>query len=162
MKNNITVPTGKVVAIGELKIVMRGRFAFELPTLSFIVAENDNGGFTASCLHLMLDASANDDRAAVNNMKDTCAEFVKRLFDKTPDTAFDQLHELFTEPIGEWWNAYKDFQLNLVESGKYSSDGIVRQLAERVLKLETKQSNKENTQILFVSVIDYQDGKVAA
>ena len=166
MKKNIEVPTGEVVGIGKLKIITRDIFPHEIPTLSFIVAKKDNGNYTASCLELMIDGHANKQTEAIKRMADSGVEFLASMFDKMPtEKVWDELHELFTESIPEWQNAYKHFQLNLAESGVSTDAAIVEKLTKRIKELENEREQyqtESGKKELSAKVIKYQTTGAAA
>lgn len=120
MKENITVPTGKVVGIGKIKVFTTEDFPFVIPMLSFLVAKADDGTFTATCMQLSLDVSASDERVTARCLAEGCCNFLKTLFkdSKNSESAWLQLHELFkSDDVKEFKNAYADAQLNLSEKG---------------------------------------------
>jgi hypothetical protein len=50
--DNITTPRGKVVGIGKIKIFPSNRLPYEVPMLSFLVVQENDGTFASICLHL--------------------------------------------------------------------------------------------------------------
>lgn len=123
MKENITVPTGTVVGIGKIKVFTTENFKKVIPTLSFIVAEQE-GRFTGTCIPLCLDCSADSTKEVCDKLSNLCEEFLSDLFGYNSENAWNQLHELFNSEAGnDFRKAYYDVQLNLAEKGiSYTSD----------------------------------------
>lgn len=116
MKDKIKIPTGIVTAIGNLKVFKSELFNYNIPTLSFIVAKNDENIYTASCIHLLIDANGKNDIEAIERLKVACKDFLIDIFNNNQVNAWEQLHELFTSACTkDFWNGYRDFQLNLSE-----------------------------------------------
>lgn len=145
MKKEIKIPTGIVMAIGKFKVFQTEQFKYSIPTLSFIVARKDNV-YTASCLHLLLDASGKNDVEAINNLRDACEEYLTDIFNEDEKNAWEQLHELFTaDCIGEFWNGYRDFQLNLSEKNVSTDSTMVKFLTQRIEQLKKQLAEYEET-----------------
>lgn len=160
MKENITVPTGKVVGIGKLKVFTTEEFPYVIPTLSFLVAKSDDGNYTASCIHLLLDSSANSDRDAVDRMQYNCKNFLSDLFNSglEKEIIWNELHELINSKCAApFWKAYKDIQFNLAERGvdlKFESEKFYE---ERIKELETQIETMKNIKSpMEVRVVSYQ------
>jgi hypothetical protein len=164
MNTSIELPCGVVVGIGKLKVFASDYFSHEIPTLSFTVAKDDSGCFTATCIQLVLEGDGRTPDAAISNMRNTVLDFLTRLFstEKTKDSAWAQLHELYNDSIsGDYWKAYRDMQLNLAEQG-ISTDtkqiyiDEITELKKRIVELEgiiASDSKKSFT----VKIVDYQE-----
>lgn len=161
MKESITVPTGKVVGIGKLKVFATEDFPFVIPTLSFLVAKSEDKVFTATCMQLVLDVSASDENVAVRCLAEGCCNFLKSLFrdSENKDNAWLQLHELFnSEDVKDFKTAYADAQLNLSEKGieiksKYE-EYLEARLNEISEELEIYKGKKTNE--MKVDVVNYE------
>lgn len=161
MKENIKVPTGKVVGIGKLKVFTTEDFPFVIPTLSFIVARADDGTFTATCMQLSLDVSASDESVTVRCLAEGCCNFLKMLFRNSQDndSAWLQLHELFkSDDVKEFKDAYTDAQLNLSEKGIEIKSRYEKYLEARIQEisqeLEIYKGRKSDE--MKVDVINYE------
>ena len=116
MTNGVDIPCGVVVGIGNLKILASDSFPHGIPTLSFTVAKDKSGCFTATCIQLVLEGDGETPEMAIINMLNTVISFLTKLFstEKTKGTAWEQLHELSNDNITkDYWNAYRDMQLNM-------------------------------------------------
>ena len=166
MKENITVPTGKVVGIGKLKVFTTEDFPFVIPTLSFLVAKSDDGNYTASCLHLLLDSSANSDRDAVDRLQQNCKDFLTDLFGCGMDrnAIWNELHELInSKSAAPFWAAYRDVQLNLAEIGVDLKFEREKFYEARIKELEAQIEAMRNIRApMEVRVVSYQSYEVAA
>lgn len=165
MKKDITVPTGKVIGIGKLKVFTTEYFPYIIPTLSFIVAKDDTGSYTASCIHLLLDSSADNDREAVERLQQNCKSFLSDLFEQMDkDAAWNELHELVNSRCSEpFWKAYRDIQLNLSEKGielKFEKEKFyekrVKELESQIAVLKSIKASMD------VRVVSYQPYGAAA
>ena len=167
MKLSIKIPTGEVVGIGKLKVFTTKSFQYKIPTLSFIVAKN-NDRYTASCLHLLLDASAKTVQDSVEKLCKVCEEFMISLFSKDEKHAWEQLHELFTSHSAiDFWDAYRDIQLNLSERGINTDGTFINSLTSKIeeknqeirnLKKELaefKKSKTEEPDVIVIDVVSY-------
>lgn len=136
MKAEIKVPTGTVIGIGKIKVFATEDFEKEIPTLSFIVAENE-GRFTGTCIPLCLDCSADSTKEVCDKLSKLCEDFLSDLFKYNPDNAWSQLHELFnSEASDEFRKAYYDVQLNLAEKGIPYTSGMEDYLSKRLKEAE--------------------------
>lgn len=154
MKREIRIPTGIVTAIGKFKVFRTEQFNYNIPTLSFIVAKKD-GVFTASCLHLLLDASGKNDMEAIKSLQDACVDFLSDLFKQGDETAWEQLHDLFTaDCISEFWNGYRDFQLNLSEKNVSTESTMVQVLTKKIEQLQKELDEyKEDPKEINIDVV---------
>ena len=157
MENKITIPTGEVIAIGKLKVFQTKIFTHSIPTLSFIVAKKE-GVYTASCLQLLLDASGKSDKEAVESLQNVCKDFLYTIFENNKDSAWTQLHELFTtDCINDFWNAYRHYQLNIYETGGNTESNIVNTLAKKVEELQKQIAEyEESKEEINVDVVAYE------
>ena len=166
MKENITVPTGKVVGIGKLKVFTTEDFPFVIPTLSFLVARADDGNYTASCLHLLLDSSANSDRDAVDRLQQNCKDFLADLFGcgMEKNAIWNELHELInSKSAAPFWEAYRDVQFNLAEIGVDLKFEREKFYEARIKELEAQIEAMKNLRApMEVRVVSYQSYEVAA
>lgn len=160
MKENITVPTGKVVGIGKIKVFTTEDFPFVIPTLSFLVARSEDGSYTASCLHLLLDSSASNDRDAVDRLQENCKDFLKDLFccDMDKQAVWAELHELINSKCAyPYWEAYRDVQYNLAEKGVDLKFEREKFYEERIHELEAQIETMRNIRApMEVHVVSYQ------
>ena len=156
MKDKITIPTGEVTAIGKLKVFQTEQFNHNIPTLSFIVAKKGDV-YTASCLHLLLDASAKTDIEAIENLKAVCEDYLTDIFKENENDAWEILHELFTSTcINEFWNGYRDFQLNLSEKNVNTESTMINYLTEKIKELEKQLAEyKETRKEINIDVVAY-------
>lgn len=144
MNKSIELPCGSVVGIGKLKVFASDSFSHEIPTLSFTVSKDESGYFTATCIQLVLEGDGGTPDSAISNMQNTVVSFLTKLFstEKTKGSAWEQLHELYNDSISrEYWNAYRDMQLNLAEQGistdtKQMYINEIIKLKERIAELE--------------------------
>ncbi|MBQ3023925.1 MAG: hypothetical protein IJD23_01280 [Spirochaetaceae bacterium] len=159
MQHNITVPTGKVVGIGKLKVFASDDFPYIIPTLSFVVAKTENKEYTASCMQLLLDGAADNEKDAVERLNESCKLFLQNLFKYlSHESAWEQLHELLNDNASqEYWMAYRNVQLNLAESGidlKFEREKFYE---ERIQELQRQIDKlKEIPDQFQVEVVSYQ------
>ena len=165
MRQDITVPTGRVVGVGKLKVFSSDDFPYIIPTLSFVVARTEKGEYTASCMQLLLDGAADNEKEAVERLNKSCKNFLQQLFHRLePTDAWEQLHELMEDKSSsEYWNAYRDMQLNLAEHGidlKFEREKFYE---ERIQELQMQiERLKEVSGEFQVEVVAYQSlGEVA-
>lgn len=156
MKEEIKIPTGLVVGIGKIKVFKTKQFPHNIPTLSFIVAK-EGESYTASCLHLLLDATAKNENDAINSLRNVCCDFLSDLFSSGIDSAWEQLHELFTtDCVNEFWAGYRDCQLNLAEKGIDTSDSIIKSLTKRIKELKAELAQYEDSKKeIEIDVVEY-------
>lgn len=162
MKENIEIPTGKVVGIGKIKVFATDDFQKEIPTLSFIVAES-KGRYTGTCIPLCIDCSADSLKEVCDKLRSLCESFLSDLFKYNPDNAWNQLHDLFNSEASEdFRKAYYDVQLNLGERGiSYTSgmeDYLLNKLKQAKEELEMYKNGKNQT--IKADVVSF--AKVAA
>ncbi len=159
MRQDITVPTGKVIGIGKLKVFASDDFPYIVPTLSFVVARTEEGEYTASCMQLLLDGAADNEIDAVERLNKSCKNFLQQLFRRLkPADAWEQLHELMEDSASQdYWIAYRDMQLNLAEHGidlKFERDKFyearIQELQRQIERL------KEVSGEFQVEVVAYQ------
>lgn len=159
MRQDITVPTGKVIGIGKLKVFASDDFPYIVPTLSFVVARTEEGEYTASCMQLLLDGAADNEIDAVERLNKGCKNFLQQLFHRLePADAWEQLHELMEDSASQdYWIAYRDMQLNLAEHGidlKFERDKFyearIQELQRQIERL------KEVSGEFQVEVVAYQ------
>ena len=162
MKEDIIAPTGQVVGIGKLKVLTNNTFPYKIPTLSFIVTKSEDGIYTASCLHLLLDSCGANEKEAIKELGCTCTDFLKTIFHNNEISPWEQLHELFTMDIPEWWNAYRDFQLNLAEKNVNTDNDFITALQKRIKELEKEIEEIKKDSSLQLKIVDYEELKQTA
>lgn len=130
-----------------------------------MVARTENGEYTASCMQLLLDGAADNEKDAVERLNKSCKSFLQQLFHRLePTDAWEQLHELMeNQSSSEYWNAYRDMQLNLAEHGidlKFEREKFYE---ERIQELQRQiERLKEVSGEFQVEVVAYQSlGEVA-
>lgn len=158
MKQVIKIPTGNVVGIGKFKVFTTQSFNYSIPTLSFIVAK-EGERYTASCLHLLLDASATNDFDAIKNLQKACYDFLSELFKNDENTAWEQLGELFkADCIKEFWDGYKDCQIALCKKGlDLDKTTLENNLLKRIAELEQQlEKYEKSTEKLEIDVVSYK------
>lgn len=90
--------------------------------------------------------------------------FLNTLFTKqeTKDFAWEQLHELYnTTVMQQYWQAYRDFQLNLAETGVSTDTKRVYQeeiskLKQRIIDLEA-MLGLESIREIETKIVEYQE-----
>lgn len=160
MTKDIILPMGKVVGIGKLKVFTTTDFPYVIPTLSFIVTQSDDKSYTASCLHLLLDSSADNDKDAVDRLNENCSDFLKTLFSGkiSKENAWSELYELVnSDCTSEYWKAYRSVQFLLAEKGidlKFEKEKFYE---KRIQELQNQIEILKNVQNEFESrVVSYQ------
>ena len=155
MKNNIVVPSGTVVGIGKVKVFFTESFPHEIPTLSFLVSKTDDGRFVASCIQLVTDGEGESEKEAIGNMERHCRNYLDKLFSDKKINPWDELQELFSEPMEEYWAAYRQMQVNFAEKG--ISTSIQKSLEEKIVQLYSEiDALKENNKQTSLKVVSYQ------
>lgn len=160
MENCAIAPTGAVVGIGKIKIFATDGFKYIVPTLSFVVAE-DNGVYTATCIQLLLDAHAVSAQDAVRRLVTACTDFIKTMFSDTRCDAWEQIDELFTSDC-TWTfeKPYRHAQILLARRGidvKSSYEGF---LEARIKELAQELEKYRGRPCVEADVVAYE--KVAA
>ena len=156
MENKITIPTGEVIAIGKFKVFKTEQFPYTIQTLSFVVAKK-NDVYTASCLHLVLDASAKNDIDAVVALQKVCQDFLLTIFNNNEDFAWEQINDLVqSESVIEYWNAYRSSQVILSKKGISTDGSYVDSLSKKIerLKKELKEYKASDNKI-DIDVVEY-------
>lgn len=155
MKNSVSVPAGKVVGIGKIKVFFTENFPHEIPTLSFIVAKTDDGRFVASCIQLVTDGEGASEEEAINRMEENCRSYLDSIFSDDKIKPWDELRDLFSEPMEEYWSAYRSMQVNFAERG--ISTSIQSALEEKIKQLNSEiAALKENNSQTNLKVVVYQ------
>lgn len=162
MKDDISVPAGKVVGIGKLKIFISDDFPYEIPTFSFLVAKTDDGKFVATCIQLLIDGDGETSASAIDRLCSHIVGHLKMLFDgENVIDAWTQLHDSFNDDFANsYWKAYRDIQLNLAEQG-ISTDsksvlyGVIAKLKKQIVDLKEAIDRKESG--IEVKLVDYQE-----
>ncbi len=159
MKNDVSVPSGKVVGIGKMKVFFTENFPHEIPTLSFVVAKTEDERYVASCIHLATDGEGASEKEAISNMEKHCRSYLDSIFSDDKIKPWDEIQELFSEPMEEYWKAYRIMQVNFAEKG--ISTSIQNALEEKITQLTNEiAALKEKNRQTSLKVIAYQ--KVAA
>lgn len=159
MKTKITIPTGTVTAIGKFKVFKTEKFNFTIPVLTFIVAKKDDV-FTASCIHLLLDASGKSEDEAISRLQKECGDYLCTIFNTNDkETAWEILRELFTsECATEFWNGYQEFKLFLSAKDIYTENTFINFLTKKIENL-TQQirmySSKEVLEPINIERVSY-------
>lgn len=161
MKENITVPTGKVVGIGKLKVFTTEEFPYEIPTLSFLVSRAEGGMFVATCIQLMLDSEGETPNQACDGLKNIVLHHLNVLFSRSGNSAWDSLHETVNDDFSaSYWKAYRDFQLNLSEQG-ISTDtktALYKRISELERQINDLRAMIDNSNVrLSAKIVDYQE-----
>lgn len=115
-------PAGEVVGAGKLKMLMSDDFPYDIPCVSFIVTKNlenkeYNMEYRVDCIELMISGYGNETLSAIKNMTDMCYAFLKTLFEKTSNP-YEQLQDLFNTYRKDYWDAYNNFQLRIVDTDR--------------------------------------------
>lgn len=155
MKTKITIPTGIVTAIGKFKVFKTEKFNYNIPVLVFIVAKKDEI-YTASCIHLLLDASGKTEDEAISRLQKACGNYLINLFKKDDKLAWDVLDELFTSSCAnEFWNGYQEFKLYLSAKNITMETNMEKYLLKKIQnlmeQLDKWNSSKETINIDIVS-----------
>jgi len=162
---------GKVVGIGKLKVPRTLDFNHEIPMLSFLVTEKPDGGYTATCIHFLVDGYGNEIENAINDMIDAVESFLVSNFDHLSiGDAWYNLKDLAhsDEYSSSLWNAYRDFQFDLAADGK-SMDTVealkkrIQQLNKRIEQLE-EENEKLKERLAYAKediIIDFVTRKEA-
>ncbi len=154
MKPAVTVPTGDVVGIGKLKVFPTKEFPHEIPTLSFLVAKAEDGRFVASCLQMLIDGEGDSEEDAIKSMERGCVGYLDTIFASKKTNPWEVLLELFTEPLGDYWNAYKTMQINFAKKGISTSLQTV--LEKKIRQLEDELDKYKNNKLPPSKVVSYQ------
>jgi len=167
MTQTIKISRGTVVGIGKVKIPRTRALDYEIPMLSFLVLNDDQDSFVASCMHVRMDGYGTTEDAAVFDMIDNVNYLLKSNFEKlSVEDAWFNLKDLshIDERSTELWNAYHDIQLNLASKG-VSTDSV-ENLQKRIdqLQLRIKQLESENVQLKeeLSLIVDYIPLETAA
>ena len=161
MKEIENISAGKIIGIGKLKIFLSEAFPFEIPTLSFLMAKDEKGCFTAICIQLLIQGYGETADAAKRNIKDHVLDYLAELFSASKENAWEQLHELFNDDFSkELWAVYRDMQLNLSEMGINTS--LRSAMVDRILELEKqiaelKATIEKNEKQIDVKIVDYKE-----
>jgi hypothetical protein len=160
MNQTVKVSRGDVVGIGKVKIPRTVEFNYEIPMLAFLVINENQAGFIASCMHLQIDGYGHAEDAAVNDMIDNISGFLKANFSKLAiDDAWLNLKDLShtDESTKELWNAYRDVQFDLAARGIPTDS--VESLKKRISQLQfrVEQLESENAQLKeeLSLIVDY-------
>lgn len=162
MDSVIKVPTGVVVGIGKIKVFKTKEFLHSIPTLSFVVAKDDTGLYTATCIQLCLDASAADGaKSALEDLTRDCGDFLVKLFDSTPQKvdAREELIKLFSSSVAdEWTHAYRKAQIMLCLKGVDVESSYEGHLTREIQRLKTELDSYRNlTPRIDIGVVDYEE-----
>lgn len=165
MRENITVPTGKVIGIGKIKVFPSDDFPYVIPTLHFVVAKTEQGEYTASCMQLLQDGAGSNEHEAVARLNLHCKVFLEGMFQHlAPEDAWEQLHELMESDCAKgYWDAYNNFQLNFAERGIDLKGGTAKLYQERLRELEEQIEILKNAVGKFqLEVVGYRTMETAA
>jgi hypothetical protein len=150
---------GRIIGIGRVKIPKRNDFNYEIPLLSFVVIEKNDGGYVSSCIHLQIDGYGQTDEDAQNDMIDNILYYLDVNFndENYKDCCWANLLDLFeaSESSSALWDKYHAFQVMLAEKGQasdqYSPLQLLRELlvkleelGEKIRELETRVANLED------------------
>ena len=163
METKITIPTGTVTAIGKFKVFKTEKFNYNIPVLVFIVAKKDDI-YTASCLHLLLDASGKTENEAISRLQQVCGDYLSSIFKKDSKLAWDILEELFTSDCAtEFWNGYERFKLYLSAKNVSMESNMEKYLLKRIQNLmeKIKKWNSSKDPI-NIDVVSYDTFKTKA
>lgn len=161
MKGSITIPTGKVIGIGKLKVFATDAFPHEIPTLSFLVSRAEGGMFVSTCIQLMLDSEGETPNQACDRLKNLVLHHLNTLFEKCKENSWESLHKSFNDNFSApYWDAYRDFQLNLAEQG--ISTDTKTALYKRITELEGQINDlramiDNSNKSLSAKIVDYQE-----
>ena len=143
---------GKTIGIGRVKIPKTRDFNYEIPLLSFIVIEQENGGFVSSCIHLQVDGYGKSIEEARRDMLDNILYLLDKNFNSEDykEHCWKNLLDLFetNEDSGALWDRYHAFQIILAERGhttdhQYSQSQLIRELWRKIEELEKKVKELE-------------------
>jgi len=132
---------GKTIGIGRVKIPKTRDFNYEIPLLSFIVIEKEQGGYISSCIHLQVDGYGKSMEDARLDMLDNILYFLNKNFNSKDykEHCWKNLLDLFetNEDSGVLWDRYHAFQVMLAERGCTTDQcSISQQLKEVVRKID--------------------------
>jgi hypothetical protein len=156
-KTELTTPRGNIVGIGRVKIPKMLGFNYEIPLLSFVVLEKENGKFISSCIPLQMDGYGDSAENARVDMVNNIWYFLNKNFndEKYKDKCWVSMYELSkaNETSNDLWDKYHAVQYMLAEKGiamdKHSVlEKKIKELRAQVEKLEKK--NQELDQLLSV------------
>jgi len=157
MEQTVKISRGNVVGIGKVKIPRTQDFNHEIPMLSFLVIQETDGGFVSTCIHLQIDGYGKTDNAAVQDMIDNAAYFLKANFSRLSiDEAWFNLKNLCRDDsatITELWNAYRDVQFNLAALG-IPTDNI-EILKQRIAQLQLRINQLESENACLKEELSY-------
>jgi len=151
-KSELATPRGKTIGIGRVKIPKMFGFNYEIPLLSFIVLEKEDGSYISSCIHLQIDGYGNNAEKARIDMVNNVWYFLKENFnnEKYKDSCWINMYELAkaNERSSALWDRYHAVQYMLAERGittdKYSDlEKKINELQAKVNKLEKKINKLE-------------------
>ena len=143
---------GKITGIGRVKIPKTSDFNYEIPLLSFVVIEKEDGSYISSCIHLQIDGYGKTIETARRDMLDNILFFLDRNFNNEDhkEHCWENLLDLFetNKDSGVLWDKYHAFQIMLAEWGhttdlRYSQSALIEQLWRKIEELERKVSELE-------------------
>jgi len=115
---------GKVIGIGDVKVLESVNFDYDVPNMAFIVIKQKNGdGYVSSCIHLQMDGYGETIDHARRDMVNNIAYFLYKNFNREEykECGWENILDLFemNEDNCVYWNAYHAFKIRLAEQGDY-------------------------------------------
>jgi len=168
-ESELETARGKVIGVGRVKIPKMYGFNYEIPLLSFVVIEKEDGSFVSSCIHLQIDGygKINDkkpdekaDEKAIINMISNVYYFLYENFnnEKCKDNCWTNLYDLSKSNSRSniLWDKYHAFIYMLAEKGitmdKYSHfNKKIEDLQDKVKELEEtikEMNNQERDKLI--------------
>jgi len=144
-KSKLESVRGRVIGIGRVKIPKMTDFNYEIPLLSFVVIEKENGGYVSSCIHLQIDGYGKTDEDAQIDMLDNILYYLDVNFndEHCKDSCWANILDLFeaNESSSALWDRYHAFQIMLAERGHAADQW---KLMEKIGELEKKVKELES------------------
>jgi len=113
---------GKVIGIGEVKVVRTMEFDYEIPSLSFVVIHKKDGNYVSSCIQLQMDGYGETAYHAQRDMADNITYYLYKNFSDEyyKEHCWENILDLFesNEDTNILWDKYHTFQIMLAEQGK--------------------------------------------
>jgi hypothetical protein len=165
MTQMVKVSRGTVVGIGKLKIPRTPEFNYEIPMLSFLVINENQDNYVASCMHLRVDGYGKKEDLAVNDMIENISFFLKANFSKVSiEDAWFNLKDVsrIDDTTKELWDAYRDVQFDLASIGITTDSVAILKKRIEQLQFRIKQLEKENALLKEDIIVDYTPLRTAA
>jgi len=147
-ESKLNTVRGKTIGIGRLKIPKTVDFDYEIPLLSFIVIEREDGDYISSCVHLQIDGYGRSVEGAQRDMLDNVLYFLDKNFNSEDykEHCWENLLDLFeaNEDSSALWDRYHAVQIMLAERGRttdhqqYSQARLFRELLRKIEELESR------------------------